>query len=286
MTNCSYISFNGQEGALDYEVEYNNRRRVPQHVEINARWQTASAAYRRSARTGLDQRYGSGERHRYDLFLAGDANAPQVVYIHGGYWQRGDREDYAFLAQALNARGLDVALPSYSLCPAVSVMDIVAELRSFLAALWKRTGKHALLTGHSAGGHLTAAMLATDWSQLADVPTDLVRCGLAISGLFDLPPLVGTSLNEALGLDAAQARAASPMFWPPPPPGRTLVAAVGGAESAEFLRQSRDIVATWNSAGVHCQYLEVPGTNHFTVVDQLLDPNSALSSKVGTLARA
>jgi arylformamidase len=271
---------------LDYEVEYNNRQRVPEHVEINARWQAASAAYRRIAQAELDQSYGPGERHRYDLFFAGNADAPQVVFIHGGYWQRGGREDCAFLAQALNARGLDVALPSYSLCPAVSVMDIVAELRAFLAALWKRTGRHALVTGHSAGGHLTAAMLATDWGQVPGVPTDLVRRGVAISGVFDLPPLVGTSLNEALGLDAANARAASPLFWPPPPTGRTLVAAVGGAESAEFLRQSRDIVATWKSAGVGCQYLEVPGTNHFTVVDQLVDPHSALSGKITALARA
>jgi arylformamidase len=271
---------------LDYEVEYNNRRRVPEHVEINARWQTASAAYRATAPADLDQTYGPGDRHRYDLFLAGEANAPLVVYIHGGYWQRGDRKDYAFLAQALNARGLDVALPSYSLCPAVSVMDIVAELRSFLAALWKKTGKHSLLTGHSAGGHLTAAMLATDWRGVAGVPTDLVRTGIAISGVFDLPPLVGTSLNEALGLDAPAAHAASPLFWPPPPAGRVLVAAVGGVESAEFLRQSRDIVTSWQRAGVSCQYLEVPGANHFTVVDKLVDPESALSAKLAECARA
>src|SRR5262249_60661669 len=107
--------------------------------------------------------------------------------------------------------------------------------------------------GRAAGGPLPPALLAPVGGQGAGVPADLVRCGVAISGLFDLPPLVGTSLNEALGLDAARARAASPMFWPPPT-GRTLVAAVGGAESAEFLRQSRDIVATWNSAGVRCQY--------------------------------
>src|SRR5215813_10246755 len=213
---------------LDYEAEYNNRRRVPEHAEINARWQAATAAYRRIAQAELDQSYGPGERHRYDLFFAGNADAPQVVFIHGGYWQRGGREDYAFLAQALNARGLDVALPSYSLCPAVSVMDIIAELRSFLVALWKKTGKHALLTGHSAGGHLTAAMLATDWCRVAGVPTDLVRRAIAVSGVFDLGPLVGTSLNDALGLDAPAARAASPLFWPPPPPDRVLVAAVGG----------------------------------------------------------
>src|SRR5215510_10367641 len=270
---------------LDYEVEYNNRRRVPEHVEINARWQTASAAYRAAARADLDQTYGPGDRHRFDLFLAGEADAPLVVYIHGGYWQRGDRTDYAFLAQALNARGLDVALPSYSLCPAVSVMDIIAELRSFLAALWKKTGRHALLTGHSAGGHLTAAMLATDWSAVAGVPTDLVRTGIAISGVFDLPPLVGTSLNDALRLDAPAARLASPLFWPPPA-ARVLVAAVGGAESAEFLRQSREIATSWQSAGVMCQYLEVPGANHFTVVDELVNPDSALSIKLAECARA
>ena len=88
-------------------------------------------------------------------------------------------------------------------------------------------------------------MLATDWSRVAGVPADLVRAGVSLSGVFDLPPLIGTSLNEALRLDAQAARAASPLFWPPPPKGRTLVAAVGGAESAEFLRQSRDIVAAW-----------------------------------------
>jgi arylformamidase len=271
---------------LDYEVEYNNRQRVPEHVEINARWQAASAAYRAIARADLDQAYGPAERHRYDLFLAGEANAPLVVYIHGGYWQRGDRKDYAFLAQALNARGLDVALPSYGLCPAVSVMGIVAELRSFLVALWRKTGKHALLTGHSAGGHLTAAMLATDWSAVAGVPTDLVRTGIAVSGIFDLGPLVGTSLNDALGLDAAAARAASPLLWSPPPAGRVLVAAVGGAESTEFLRQSRELATCWQSAGVSCLYLEVPGANHFTVVDELANADSALASKLAECARA
>lgn len=271
--------------AIDYEAEYNNRLRVPEHVEINARWQAASAAYRPVARTELDQPYGPGERHRYDLYFAGDPKAPLVVYIHGGYWQRGDRRDYAFLAQALNARGLEVALPSYSLCPAVSVMDIVGELRLCLAALWKKTAKHALVVGHSAGGHLTAAMLASDWSKVPGVPTDLVRAGVSLSGVFDVPPLVGTSLNEALRLDAVSARAASPLFWPPPPKGRTLVAAVGGAESAEFLRQSRDIVAAWKRAGLPCEYLEVPGANHFTVVETLMSPTSALSAKVAALSR-
>ena len=128
-------------------------------------------------------------------------------------------------------------------------------------------------------------MLATDWSKIAGAPADLVRAGVAISGVFDVAPLVGTSLNEALRLDQAAARAASPLFWPPPPKGRSLVAAVGGAESAEFLRQSRDIVAAWKRAGVASEYLEVSGTNHFTVVEALTDPDSALSARVAALAR-
>ena len=249
-------------GDIDYEAEYNNRRRVPESAEIMARWQAASDAYRETARAELDQPYGPGERQRYDLFLAGNRPAPLVVYIHGGYWQRGERQGYAFLARALNAAGLDLALPSYTLCPAASVMDIVAELRLFLAALWKKTRTYPLVTGHSAGGHLTAAMLATDWSQVAGVPADLVRAGVAISGVFELAPLIPTSLNEAVRLDEASARAASPLLWPPPK-GRTLVAAVGGDESAEFLRQSRVIAETWGRAGVKTECLVVAGHQPF-----------------------
>lgn len=271
--------------AIDYETEYNNRLRVPEHVDIVPRWQQASAAYRSAARADLDQPYGPGERHRFDLFRAGGAEAPLAVYIHGGYWQRGDRKDYAFVAQALNAAGIDVALPSYSLCPTVSVMDIVAELRLCLAAIWHKTGKYPVVTGHSAGGHLTAAMVASDWSKVAGVPADLVRAGVAISGVFDLSPLIPTSINDLVRFDAASARAASPLFWPPPPKGRTLVAAVGGAESPEFLRQSQEITDTWRRASLDTECLIVPGANHFTVVDELTRPTSALFIKVATLAR-
>jgi arylformamidase len=128
-------------------------------------------------------------------------------------------------------------------------------------------------------------MLATDWSRVAGVPADLVRAGVPISGIFELEPLVPTTINDLVKLDATSARAASPLLWPPPPAGRALVAAVGGAESGEFLRQSRDLVAAWAKAGVESTYLEVPGTNHFSVVDALADPASALFGHVARLAR-
>ncbi|MDQ6818405.1 MAG: alpha/beta hydrolase [Actinomycetota bacterium] len=271
--------------AIDYEAQYNNSRRVPEVDQIGHRWRAASKEYRAAAHAEVDQPYGPGERHRYDLFPADRRDAPMVLYFHGGYWQEGDRTLYSFLAEPLNKSGLGVVIPSYSLCPAVSVLEIVDELRSCMAAVWNRTGVRPLVVGHSAGGHLTAAMLATDWAAVGGVPSDLVRGGVAISGVFELQPLVSTSINAALGLDQDSARAGSPLFWPIPPGDRALVAVVGGQESAEFRRQGREMAEHWRAAGLRSEYIEIPGANHFTVVDKLATPGTALFSRVVALAR-
>ena len=271
---------------LDYEAEYNNRRRVPEHVEIMERWQMLSAAYRLASTPENDRPYGGKERQRYDLFVANSGSAPLVVYIHGGYWQRGDRKDYSFVARELNAAGVTVAIPSYSLCPKVSVMEIGDEIQACLAALWKKLGRRPTVIGHSAGGHLTAEMMARSWGSFPGVPADLVRCGYAISGLFDLAPLIGTSLNEALHLSKGTARAASPLFRPPSPKGRRLVAAVGGDESGEFLRQSRDLAEGWSKVGIDATCEVIAGTNHFTVVDELIRPGSPMLKGIVALAQA
>jgi arylformamidase len=269
---------------LDYEAEYNNRKRVPEFPEIAERWSMLAAAYRLAGTTELDQPYGQRERQRYDLFHATVADAPLVVYVHGGYWQRGDRKDYSFIARELNAAGVTVAIPSYTLSPAVSVMEIGDEIQHCLAALWKKTGKRPTVVGHSAGGQLTAEMMARGWSGFAGVPADLVRCGYAISGVFDLAPLMGTSLNEALGLTKGTARAASPLFRPPPPKGRRLVAAVGGEESGEFLRQSREIADNWSKVGINATCEVIAGANHFTVLEELLRPDSTMLKRIVLMA--
>ncbi|MGD9805922.1 MAG: alpha/beta hydrolase [Hyphomicrobiaceae bacterium] len=272
--------------ALDLEAEYNNRRRVPEHPDIQARWAKASDAWRKEGKVDLALSYGKGERNRYDLYRAANAgaNAPVVVYIHGGYWQRGDRKDNGFLAKELNARGISVALPSYSLCPSVGVMDIVAELRQALKAIWERTKQRPVVVGHSAGGHLAAAMLATDWSKVGGVPADLVKAAYAISGVFDLAPLLTTSIAEALKLDAAKAREASPLFWPAPSKERTFVAAAGGDESQEFFRQALEITAAWSKAGLKAECVIVPETNHFTIVEELTRPESAMLARIVAMA--
>jgi arylformamidase len=272
------------ETAIDYEAEYNNRRRVPGYPEIAERWALLSSAYRLAGGSRMDQPYGKRERQRYDLFLASNEDAPLLVYIHGGYWQRGDRKDYSFVARELNANGISVAIPSYSLCPKVSVMEIADEMQLCLATLWRQTGKRPMVTGHSAGGHLTAEMLARDWSGFPDVPKDLVRRGCAISGVFELAPLIGTSINEAVGLTPGTARAASPLFRAPPAKGRRLVAAVGGSESEEFIRQSRAVVEKWREVEVDARCEVIPEANHFTILDELIRPGSALLDVIIMLA--
>lgn len=273
--------------ALDLENEYNNRRRVPGHPAIQERWEKESAALRSTAKCELDKPYGRGERQKYDLFHPkSGAAGPLVVFIHGGYWQRGDRKAYSFVAREFITQGVSVAVPSYSLCPAVSVMDIVGELRQCLKAIYESTKRRVVVTGNSAGGHLTAALLATDWSKIGGVPSDLVRSGYAISGVFDLAPLIPTSINDAAKLDTAKAREASPLFWPAPSKDRTFVAAAGGDESQEFIRQSLDITAAWSRAGVKAECIVVPSTNHFTIVDELVRPDSAMLARIVGMAKA
>ncbi|MGH6814529.1 MAG: alpha/beta hydrolase [Hyphomicrobiaceae bacterium] len=271
---------------MDLEAEYNNRQRVPEHPAILARWAAASSEAVRTLRADLDLAYGPGERHRYDLFHphAEPRDAPLVVYIHGGYWQRGDRKDYSFVVRELVANGLRVALPSYSLCPTVTVAEIAAEMRLFLSVLWQRLQRRPVVVGHSAGGHLAAVLLAADRSAVPDVPADLVRAAYAISGVFELAPLLSTSINDALRLTPETAEAASPRFRPAPPRGRTFVAAVGGAESSEFLRQSRDLAAAWSAQGVETEYVVVPNADHFTVVDELTRPGSAILTGIVKMA--
>jgi arylformamidase len=266
---------------VDYEVEYNNRARVPENPAIIAGWSRDAAAYR-DAHPPKVIAYGTGERNRVDLF-SGDGAGPIVVFIHGGYWQALDGSFFSHLAAGLNAHGIDVAVPSYDLCPAVSIADIIDEMRAAMRELAK-LGWPLVVSGHSAGGHLAACMLATDWRAFdVSLPADPVTAAYAISGLFDLRPLVKTSINTALKLDDVSALALSPFFWKPPSRG-TLDAVVGGNESAEYFRQSHSIVDAWSAAGIATRFATISGANHFTAIAPLADPNSPMTLRLKQLA--
>jgi arylformamidase len=272
-----------------YEAEYNNRARVKEHPAIFARWNKDAAAYREEAgrhgaRFGIS--YGPSPRQSYDYFPAPDAhpNAPLAVFIHGGWWLSFGPESFSQMARGLNAHGINVAVPGYDLCPTVGIPQIIEQMRALCLALWAAHKKRPMVLGHSAGGHLTACMVATQWHTLSPhAPANLVPFGYAISGVFDLKPLLGIPINTDLKLTAETARTASPLEWPLPPQ-RSLDAVAGGNESNEFLRQSRLIAEDWGQKGAVTRYEAVPGANHYTVIDPLTDPSSAMTERVRRLA--
>jgi arylformamidase len=275
---------------IDYEVEYNNRARVPEHPEIFVRWAEEGAAYRAEAgsegRAEIGIKYGPSPRQTIDLFWGrgGGSSAPLALFIHGGYWRTLEPSSFSQMARGLNAHGVTVAVSGYDLCPQVSISDIIGQTQSACIYLWRRLGRRIMVSGHSAGGHLAACMVATDWKTVErDVPADLAPMGYAISGLYDLTPLLHLATNADFKLDEEEARRISPLFWPVAA-GRVLEAVVGGLESSEFLRQSKIIADGWRDRGVQTRYEEIARTNHFTVCDPMTDPGSSMVGRLTALA--
>ena len=258
------------EQDIDFEAQYNNRARVPEHPTHMAAWHRDAAAYRAGARCELDLAYGPGERQRLDLFHPdSDSKAPVVFFIHGGYWQALDKSSASHLARGANLRGYSVAVPSYELAPGSTLAEIVACIERAADFVAERTRRPLVVTGHSAGGHLAACLMTRRTGSFRPI-----RVGMPISGLFDLAPLVSTSVNKALGLTPEEARRQSPLFRPPPE-GR-LVAVVGETESSEYHRQTSQLVESWSKAGIAACVEVIPGAHHFDVIAGLADPADPL----------
>jgi len=193
---------------------------------------------------------------------------------------------FSHWACGANARGFSVAVIGYRLCPEVAVAEIVADVRAAALILHRRFGKRLVACGHSAGGHLAAALVGTEWRAFgAHIPGNLIRHGMGISGVFDLEPLRHTSMNADLRLDADRAKAVSPAFWPVAQ-GTVFEALVGGEESSEFLRQSHLIVDRWAEGGASTLYSALPGANHFTAPSPLSDPGSGMVDALVKLLEA
>ena len=259
------------EAALDLEAQYNNRALCPDHPTVMARWK-ASAEAARVAHPPHEIAYGPGERERFDLFSAGP-DRPIAVFLHGGYWQALDKSWFSGIAPALFAHGVGLAVPSYDLAPNVKLAVILDQMRAALSRLEQETGARPVVFGHSAGGHMAAAMLSEGRASAA----------VAISGVFELAPLIPTSLNTALKIDETEAAALSPADWPAPK-SAILDCIVGGNESAEFIRQSRDMARRWGDQGARTRFEALAGLDHFTVLDPLFDRDSAMVRRLVELA--
>lgn len=263
-----------------YDAQYNNRARIPDALQILERWANASAHTRAQTRCVLDVPYGDAPSEKLDIFPAAAPNAPVLVHIHGGYWRALDKRDQSFVAASFVDAGAMVVVPNYALCPAVTIEHIALQLVRALAWVWRNAAAHGgdpgriVVSGHSAGGHLAAMLLACDWRAVApDLPADLVKASLSISGLFDLEPLRHAPfLAPDLNLTEASAFKLSPAYWPAPSAG-PLHALVGAEESEEFVRQNELIRARWGAAVVPvCE--TVPGTHHLSVLHELADPQA------------
>ena len=271
--------------AAELDAQYNNRLRVPDFLtRYVAPWQARSAEVRAQQACLLDVPYGPTLAETLDIFPAGGVRQPVLVFIHGGYWRSMDKADHSFIAPAFTRSGACVVLPNYALCSAqgkITMEDIVWQTLRAVAWVAKHIDRYGgdpariTVAGHSAGGHLAAMAAACVWPVLsAELPQRLVRNALSISGLHDLAPLMRSPyLQTDLKLTPRQVLRCSPAYFAQPQ--APLWAVCGGDESAEFKRQNALIQSAWGAKAVPvCE--ELPGLNHFSIPEALVQPGHRL----------
>ena len=267
----------GAMSRAERDAAYNNTMAVKNSADLSAAREAASAAFRREHPGHLDLRYGPKERNTWDLFPAANPNAPCIVFIHGGYWQRNSREMFASLIAGPHAHGWAAALPGYTLAPDATLTEIVAEIHSALDWLAAHGPAHGIngkvvLSGWSAGGHLTAQCLSHP----------RVSAGLAISGVFELGPIRDTYLNEKLRLSDDEIAELSPLRLPMV--AKPLAITYGTAELPPLVGDSRALHARRAAQHLPGPLIPVAGADHFTITHELRDADGELTRQLLLLA--
>ncbi len=271
----------------ELDAQYNNRARVPEHVDIHAAFEAEGEKVLNDVDTRLDVSFGPSAEETLDIYLPENSQgAPINIFIHGGYWFSRHKNDFRFLARGLVAEGAVLVIVNYALVPQVNLDELVRQCRAAVAWTFENAGtfggdpERIFVSGHSAGGHLTAMMTVTHWPAFGDgLPADLVKGGCAISGIYDLEPIRLGFMQETLGFTPEQVEKNSPLTLSPATPA-PLIVAVGGEESEEFLRQGETFAAAWKNQATPCDLMVLPGLNHFTILDEFADPEGGLTKAV------
>jgi arylformamidase len=277
MTETAYKGFRQDE----LEFQYNPRVSVPEYPELAKVRAAQARKVRESAKSWLNAAYGSSPREVLDIYAADKAGGPVLVYIHGGYWRSGSKEDNCNFVPTFTTRGATVVLVEYDLCPSVTVSDIVRQTRSAIAWTYRNITRYGgepsklFVAGHSAGGHLTAMALAHDWCG-EGLPADIIKGATATSGVYDLEMVMRISVQEQVRMTPELAHENSPMHHPP----RVrcpLVVAVGAAEPKGWQAISRDYFEFCKANGLSVEYLVEPEANHYTMWEHMLDDRRPLT---------
>jgi len=265
----------------EMEYQYNPRESVPEYPELAKVRAAQARKVRATAKSWLNVPYGNSPREILDIYAADKTGGPVLVYIHGGYWRSGSKEDNCNFVPTFTKRGATVVLVEYDLCPQVTVTDIVRQTRSAIAWVCKNIIRYSgdpariYVSGHSAGGHLTAMALAHDWAT-EGLPLDCIKGAVATSGVFDLEMVPKISVQEQVKLTPEAAKLNSP-FLNAPKVKCPLVVAVGSDEPKGWQRMSEDYYNYCKQQGMSAEYLIVPGANHYTMSEQLLDETNPLA---------
>lgn len=255
---------------MDWDRAYANADFIPQGADYPARWHADAEAFRATAQARLDLPYGRGARHRYDLFLPDGLAKGVVVFIHGGYWLAFGREIWSHLAAGPLAHGWAVAVPSYTLAPDARISQMTQEIGAAITAIAAQVPGPIVLTGHSAGGHLTARMACADAPLAPDIAARVLRA-VPVSPLADLEQIALTVMNAKLRLDAAEVAAESPARLRRRA-GQDVLVWVGGQERPAFLWQARLLSENWD-----CPWQVSAGHHHFDVIAPMTDATSPLT---------
>ena len=281
------------------DAQYNNRARVPEHADIHAGYQAQADAVLADFDTRLDVSYGPSAEETLDIYLpkpappasakegAPTGGMPINVFLHGGYWFSRHKNDYRFLARGMIPSGAALIVVNYALVPSVDLDEVVRQCRAAIAWTYRNAvdfggdPNRLFVSGHSAGGHLTAMMMTTVWPALGDdLPGNIIKGGCALSGIFDLTPIPLSYMQETLQFTPDQVARNSPVTLSPSTKA-PLIVGVGGDESEEFIRQSQVFAEHWGAPGaIECWMMTLEGINHFTILGEFADPKNVLTQAV------